>query len=418
MASPTLHAVLSPSSSSRWIACPPSARLNERLDKYLGRKNSPFAREGTLAHAIGELKIRNAFWHEDGMDTATYSRMSAVEQEAYTGINDFRFKALREDLGEASAEIEKATDTYCDVVMNRYLEAKENDPGTLLLLEQRFGLEPWVKGSFGSSDCVIVSDNLLEVIDLKAGAGVLVDAVGNSQLRLYALGAVAHFQHLFDFERVRYTIIQPRLDSMSDETLAVDELLKWADDVVVPAAKLAWAGQGDFCPGDHCRWCAAKPVCSARVSEALKLFKYGFEGPGTIPDEQIPEILPVLDVAESWIQDIRAYAESQALRGQKWQGYKLVRGKRPNRKWGNPEEAKAQLLRAGFSPEIFETTALKPPGEVEKAVGKTAFRSLLSDLVSQGEGRLTLVPESDKRLEYASADADFSDLVGGDDLGY
>lgn len=413
MASPTLHAVLSPSSSERWIKCPTSARLNERLDSHLGRKDSPFAREGTLAHALGELKIRNAFWHEDGMDTATYSRMAAVEQEAYTGINDFRYQALRADLGEISKDMEQATDTYCDVVMNKYLEAKENDPSTLLLLEQRFGLEPWVKGSFGSSDCVIISGNLLEVIDYKNGLGVRVEAAGNSQLRLYALGAYARYSILYDFERVRYTIVQPRLDNLSDETLTVDELLQWADEVVVPAAKLAWAGQGEFCPGDHCRWCAAKPVCAARVAEALKLFKYGFESPGVIPDEQIPEILPVLDTAEDWIKDIRAYAESQALKGQKWQGYKLVRGKRPNRKWGDTEEVKAQLLRAGFNPELFETTALKPPGEVEKAIGKTAFRSLLSELVSQGEGKLTLVPESDKRVEYASADADFGDLLGG-----
>jgi hypothetical protein len=122
----------------------------------------------------------------------------------------------------------------------------------------------------------------------------------------------------------------------------------------------------------------------------------------------------VLDTAEDWIKDIRAYAENQALKGQKWQGYKLVRGKRPNRKWGDTEEVKAQLLRAGFNPELFETTALKPPGEVEKAIGKTAFRSLLSELVSQGEGKLTLVPESDKRVEYASADADFGDLLNNE----
>lgn len=414
MASPTLHAVLSPSSSSRWISCPPSARLCERLEKRFDRKDSPYAREGTLAHALGELKIRNALYHADEMTTAKLSRMSQEEQEAYEGINDFRFKALREELGEVTAEIEKATDTYCDVVMNKFLEARENDPGAVLHLEQRVDLSKWVPGSFGSSDCIIVSDNLLEVADLKAGKGIPVDAVGNPQIRLYALGALAKYQHLYDFDRVRYSIIQPRLDSMSDETLTVDELLQWAEEVVVPAAKLAWAGQGDFQPGSWCRFCAAKAICSARVAEAMKLFRYGLESPGVIPDEQIPEILATLDLAEAWISDIRTYAESQALRGQKWQGYKLVRGKRPNRKWSDPEEVKAQLLRAGYGLEQFEKHELRPPGEVEKTLGKTAFRALLDGLVSQGDGKLTLVPESDKRQEYSAADADFSDLLGGD----
>lgn len=411
MASPTLHAVLSPSSSSRWIQCTPSARLCERLEKRFEKKDSPYAREGTLAHSLGEIKIRNALYHADGMTTAKWSRMTPEEQEAYEGINDFRYKALREELGEVAKDVEKATDTYCDVVMNKFHEARENDPGAVLLLEQRVNLGQWVPGSFGSSDCIIVSDNLLEVCDYKNGVGVPVNAVGNPQIRLYALGALAKFRHLYDFDRVRYSIIQPRLDSMSDETLSVEELLDWAERVVVPAAKLAWAGQGEFVPGEWCRWCAAKAICSARVAEAMKLFRYGLESPGVIPDEQIPEILATLDLAEAWISDIRNYAESQALRGQKWLGYKLVRGKRPNRKWSDPEEAKAQLLRAGYGLEQFEKHELKPPGEIEKTIGKTAFRALLDGLVSQGEGRLTLVPESDKRQEYSAADADFSDLL-------
>ena len=414
MASPSLHAVLGASSAHRWLACPPSARLCERLGKHMTKAESPHAKEGTKAHALGELKIRNAFWKEDGMTTERYSRMTPKEQDAYLGINDFRYNALREELGEIPGEMDKATDTYCDVVMHRYLTAKEADPGAILLLEQRYDYSKWVPKGFGTGDATIVSDNLLEVLDLKYGKGVPVDAVGNPQIRLYELGALVKFRHLYDFDRVRGTIIQPRLDSLTEEDMMVEALLNWAETEVVEPARQAWAGEGDFCPGDHCRWCAAKPVCSARVAEAMKLFKYGCETPGTIPDEQIPEILTVLDTAEAWIKDIRAYAESQALRGHQWKGYKLVRGKRPNRKWGDPEEVKAQLLRAGYSPEHFETTALKPPGDVEKALGKPAFRALLGELVSQGEGKLTLVPESDKRLEYNSADAAFADLIGGE----
>ena len=413
MASPSLHAVLGASSAHRWIACPPSARLCERLEKHFGKKESVYAAEGTKAHALGELKLRNALYHLDGMDTARLSRMTEEERKDYQGINDFRYKAMREELGEIPKDMEQATDSYCDVVIGKLAAARESDPGAILLLEQRYDYSEWVPSGFGTGDATIVSDLLLEVCDLKFGRGIPVDAVGNPQIRLYELGAYAKFRGLYDFDRTRGTIIQPRLDSVSDETLEVEALLDWADDVVVPAARQAWAGEGEFCPGDHCRFCAAKAICSARVAEAMKLFRYGLESPGVIPDEQIPEILATLDTAEAWISDIRNYAEAQALRGQKWRGYKLVRGKRPNRKWSDPEEVKAQLLRAGYGPEQFERHELKPPGEVEKALGKTAFRALLEGLVSQGEGRLTLVPESDKRQEYSAADADFSDLIGG-----
>ena len=364
-----------------------------------------------MAHALGELKIRNALYHFDEMDTSKLSRMSEEERESYQGINDFRYKAMREELGEIPKDMEQATDSYCDVVIGKLAAAREVDPGAILLLEQRYDYSEWVPSGFGTGDATIVSDALLEVMDYKHGKGVPVDAVDNPQIRLYELGAYAKYRHLYDFDQVRGTIIQPRLDSLSDETLSVTALLDWANDYVAPRARLAWAGEGEFVPGEHCRFCVAKAVCSARVAEAMKLFRYGLESPGVIPDEQIPEILAVLDTAESWISDIRNYAEAQALRGQKWQGYKLVRGKRPNRKWSDPEEVKAQLLRAGYGLEQFEKHELKPPGEVEKALGKTAFRALLDGLVSQGEGRLTLVPESDKRTEYSAADADFSDLI-------
>jgi len=410
MASPSLHAILGASSAHRWLACPPSARLCERLEKRFEKKDSPYAREGTKAHTLGEIKIRNALYHADEMTTTKWSRLTQEEQDAYEGINDFRYQALRDDLGEIPKDMEQATDTYCDVVMDRFLRARENDPGAVLLLEQRYDYSEWVRGGFGTGDATIVSDSLLEVLDLKFGRGIPIEAADNPQIRLYELGAYAKYRHLYDFSQVRGTIIQPRLDSMSDETLTVTALLDWADNYVAPRARLAWAGEGEFQPGEHCRFCAAKAICSARVAEAMKLFRYGLESPGVIPDEQIPEILATLDLAEAWISDIRNYAESQALRGQKWLGYKLVRGKRPNRKWSDPEEAKAQLLRAGYGLEQFEKHELKPPGEIEKTIGKTAFRALLDGLVSQGEGRLTLVPESDKRQEYNSSRILFDEL--------
>ena len=345
------------------------------------------------------------------MTTEKSGSMSATEKESFQGINPFRYEALRTELGEIPQDMDQLSDSYCDVIMMKFHQAREADPQAQILLEQRLDYSKWVPSGFGTGDCVIVSDNLLEVCDLKAGKGIPVDAVGNPQLRLYALGAYARFGCLYEFKNIRYTIIQPRLDSVSEETISVDDLLQWADDHVVEAAQNAWLGKGEFIPGEHCRFCAAKAICSARVAEAMKMFQYGLESPGLLPDEQIPQILKVLDAAEDWIKDIRAYAENQALHGQVWPGYKLVHGKKPNRQWTNPEEVEAQLLRAGYSVEQFRESRLKPVGSVEKIIGAKAFKALLDGLVSQGEGKLTLVPEDDKRVAYASADADFSDLI-------
>lgn len=408
---PQLHAVLGASSAKRWLTCTPSARLGERLTSRFGSESSPYAQEGTKAHALAEIKVRKAFYTADGMTTTVYSRMSEEERDAYTGINAFRYDALRLELGDIPSDMEHATDAYCDVVMEKYLSAKDRDPSTRLLLEQRLDYSRWVPSGFGTGDCVIVSDSLLEVCDYKHGMGIPVDAVDNPQLRLYGLGAIDKFGQLYDFPAVRVTIIQPRLESVSEETLDREALLDWAETEVREKAQLAWKGIGDFVPGDHCRFCPAKAVCSARVAEALKLFRYGFETPGLIPDEQVPGILETLDTAEAWIKDFRAYVEKQALNGQKFPGWKLVRGKKPNRRWADPEEVRAQLLRAGYAPGQIETTSLKPVGEIEKTIGAKAFRALVGGLVAQGEGRLTLVPESDKRLEYASADAAFADLI-------
>ena len=408
---PSLHAVLGASSAHRWLICTPSARLCEKLTSRFGSESSPYAAEGTKAHALAEMKVRLAYYKADGMTAAKHSRMSPEQQEAYLGINEFRFKALRNELGDIPKDMEQATDSYCDIVMEKYLSAKEADPDAQLYLEQRLDYSAWVPSGFGTGDCIIVSDSLLEVCDYKHGKGIPVDAVGNPQLRLYGLGAMERFGRLYDFQSVRMTIIQPRLDSVSEETLTCEDLTSWAAEEVVEKAKQAWTGSGEFVPGEHCRFCAAKAVCSARVAQAMRMFQYGLEAPGLIPDEQIPSILGMLNDAEAWIKDIRAYAENQALHGQVWPGWKLVHGKKPNRQWADPEEVKAQLLRAGYPADQFQEVKLKPVGEIEKALGKKAFQALVGGLVSQGEGKLTLVPADDKRVEFASADADFQDLL-------
>lgn len=392
---PGLHATLSASGAKRWMSCPPSARLEERLRGIFGEKSTPFAEEGTKAHSLAELKLLR----EKG-------RLSEDD-----GINDFNYDLRRKALGDIPKEMDEATDYYAEIIIEKFLTARQSCPDAQLKLEQRLDFSRWVPDGFGTGDAVIVSEELLEVCDLKYGKGVPVFAENNPQARCYGLGALHCYGVLYGFKHVRNTIIQPRLDSVTEEMLTTDELLQWAETELKPAAELAWKGKGEFNPGDHCKFCAARAICYARATKAMTIFKHGFETPGVIPDDAIPEILAVADTAIDWIKDLQAYALSQALRGQEWPGYKLVRGKRPPRKWVDEEEAKHQLIRAGYGPEVYTETKFKSPSNIEKLVGKQAFEAIFATLVTQGDGALTLVPESDKRTEFTSAEADFSDIT-------
>lgn len=386
---PSLHAVLGASSAKRWMACPPSARLEEKLKARFGDAGSEYAAEGTKAHALGELKIRHALGE----------------------INKFNFDTQCTALGDIPGEMDRATDSYMDIVMEKYYAAKRASPDAKILLEQRLDFSKWVPHGFGTGDVIIVSDVLLEVIDLKYGKGVPVIAEENPQARLYGLGGLELFGALYGFEHICNTIIQPRLESVTEERLTRTELLEWAQNDVRPVAEQAWRGEGEFAPGDHCQFCAAKAICAARAAQALSIFQHGFDEPGVLSDAAIPGILSVLDTAEKWIKDIRAYALNQALRGQQWIGFKLVRGRKPNRSWTDEEEATSQLIRAGYTEDQYSVKKLRSIAEIEKTLGKPAFGAILGQFVTQGEGALTLAPESDKRAAYSSADADFSDMA-------
>lgn len=386
---PGVHALLSASKAKQWLACPPSARLNQKLSERLGDRASPYAEEGTKAHAVAELKLR----HEAGE------------------INDYLYKEERKQLGEIDAEMDKFTDVYVDEVLTRYYEAKKSTPDAELLIEQKLDFSEWVPSGFGTGDAVIVSDKTLEVLDLKYGKGVPVDAVGNPQARCYGLGAIHEFGAIFGFTKVRTTIVQPRLYSVTEETLTREELLAWGEEIK-PIAEQAWRGEGEFKPGDHCRFCNARGICRARMLESIGVFAHGFDSPDVIPDEAIPDILRVADTAEQWLKDVRDYARAQAIRGVEYPGWKVVRGKRPGRRFKDENEVILKLAHAGFTEEQYcSPKKLMSPAELEKSIGKTAFDALLTDQVTQGDGALTLVPEDDKRLAYNSADLQFADLA-------
>lgn len=385
---PGTHAILSPSKSARFLTCTPSARLEEKLNERFGERGSIFAAEGTLAHSVAELKLRK----ENGE------------------INDFRYKTEREALGEISTKIDRATDIYADIVIEKLMTARHTCPDAKLFIETRLDMGDWVPHCFGTGDAVIVGDEILEVIDYKNGSGVPVSAINNSQTRLYGLGAIKEYGMLYGFKNVCVTIVQPNIDNISSESMTRQDLLDWGE-AIKPNAQLAWEGKGEFQTGDHCRFCAARAICAARAAEAMKIFQTGLSPVGVIPDEEIPRILPVLDTAESWIKDIRAYALSQALAGQEWPGYILTHGKRPNRQWTDEEAVKEQLIRAGIEKEQYLKTTLRSPGDIEKLLGKSSFKALMGALVSQGEGKLELQPEDCGRIPVQSADVAFADLI-------
>jgi len=385
---PNSHATLGPSSAERWLHCPPSARLNAKLIERFGEHGSIYAEEGTKAHALAELKLRRELGE----------------------MNDFRFKTLKDALGELPKDMDRNTDWYVDAVLERFYLEKKGCPDAQLLIEQRFTMDQWVPHCFGTSDAVIVSDRALYVQDYKNGSGVAVSAENNPQARLYGLGGINEYGCLYGFTEVHNIIIQPKLQSITEEVLTRDELLAWGDEIK-PIAEQAWRGEGEFCTGSWCRFCTARAICAARAAEAMEAFKYGADAPGVIPEDDVPKILDVLDTFESWAKDIRAYALAQAKNGISYYGWKLVRGKRPGRKWKDEEEVENVLARAGYDRDQYEETKLRSVANLEKILGKQAFDALLGKMVSQGEGALELVPEEDKRPEFSPADIVLEDLL-------
>lgn len=380
---PERHARLGPSAAHRWINCPGSVALSEKCP---APKSSTYAEEGTVAHSLAELKLRKY--------------LGELRGAAYTpGLKKIQSSEYYNN------EMEEATDFYVDAVLER-LAAAGSDAE--LLVEQQFSLNKWVPESFGTSDAVVIGGNAIEVIDLKYGKGARVDATGNPQLRLYGLGAAELFGDLYDFENVRETIIQPRLDHVSTEEIALDDLRAWATEIVAPAARLAMDGAEIWNAGEWCRFCPAKAVCRARAETNLELAKHEFKAPPLLTDEEIGEILKKAEELEKWAADVAAYALDQALAGKHFDGWKLVEG-RSVRKYADDIKVAETLKAAGFDEAMLYERKLYGITAMEKIVGKKKLTETLGELIVKPAGKPTLVPESDKREAIETAAADFAE---------
>lgn len=373
---PTKHAVLSASSSYRWLACPPSAQKCAKLPDT----PSGFALQGTDAHSLCEYKVLSVL----GRDAADPTK----------GLTFF------------DEEMAECTDEYAQYVLEQVEAAKAACRDPLVLIEQRLDFSQWVPGGFGTGDCVIVADDTLTVIDYKHGLGVLVEAEKNSQMMCYALGALQLFDGIYDINHVSMTIFQPRRDNVSTYRLDKGELLHWAETVLKPTAELAAKGEGEYNAGAHCRFCKIKATCRKRAEYNLELARYDFAVPSTLQDEEIEAVLERADELVNWASDVKEYALQQALSGKQWEGWKLVEG-RSNRRYINEEAVAAAVENAGFDPyekKLLGITAMT------RQLGKKRFEELLSNLVEKPQGKPVLVPESDKRPAMHTAADDFNDV--------
>ena len=367
------HAVLSASSSERWLNCPPSARLCENYED----KGSDYAAEGTDAHTLCEFRLKQAL----GMPT----------------------EDPIENLSWYNEEMEECAAGYAAYVVELLETAKLTCSDPVVMIEQRVDFSRWVQDGFGTADCILIADGVLNIVDYKHGKGVEVSAEGNTQLSLYSLGALEIFDGIYDIDRICVHIFQPRKSNVVSSTMDKSDLYEWADTELTQKAQLAYEGQGNFSCGEWCRFCKAKAECRERAEANLALARYEFQSPALLDDEEIADILGKVDALTAWASDVKEYALQQAISGKEWTGWKLVEG-RSNRKYTSEAAVAATVEGAGFDPyerKVLGVTAM------QKLLGKTRFEELLAPYIEKPQGKPTLVPESDKRPAMNTAKNDF-----------
>lgn len=374
------HALLSASSASRWLACTPSARLEERLPDT----ESKAAAEGTLAHELAEAKVRSFFFPKE------FGRRR---------LNSVVKKLKEHELWQG--DMDRYTDDYLDYIKNIALSLK---PAPSARIEQRVYFKEYtlaepedeIEGS-GIADCILLYEDTVHVIDFKYGKGVPVSAKKNPQLMLYALGACQEYQLLYPISKARLTIVQPRLHSISEWECTAAELLKFGEYVKERAA-FAVKGEGDFRPEkDTCRFCRAKAQCRARSEENLRLAFFTDKYPPLISNEEVGEYLKMGEDVASWLEDLKGYALKECLEGKEVFGWKAVEG-RGIREWADLAAAFDALVSKGLVPEemLWEKKPLSL-AQVEKMVGKKDFQESVGEYVVKKPGKPALVKESDKR---------------------
>lgn len=382
---PLAHARASASGAHRWTHCTASVKA----ESCFPEGSTLYAEEGTLAHALAEdLIVIGGPGHD---------RKPEIEA----------FYSEHPDMGSYT-EMRGYLEPYVEFVEDEYKAASHIDAGAVRLTETRVDLTKWIPEGFGTTDVAIVADGTLEIIDLKYGKGVPVSAKDNPQLRLYALGTLELLSEVYDIEKVKMVIYQPRLDNVSIDTTTAEELITWGDLVIKPAAEEALSDDGKFKPGEWCQFCKARNECRARAEmyTALKDFK----DKAFLSNNEIADILGYIDGLVKWADGLKENALSRALEGEEFRGWKVVEG-RSNRKYAvaDTEIAKA-CTAAGYDEALIWERKLLTLSAMEKLMGKKDFEKVLGNMVEKPQGKPTLAPESDKRPSLiATAADDFAD---------
>lgn len=373
------HALLSPSASHRWIACPPSARLCEDVQDT----GSTYAQEGSDAHTLCEYKLRTLLGE--------------------------KVRDPREHLSYYDQTMEDATNDYANFCISEYERLSEYGKPQMFV-EQRVRYEEFVPYGSGSADCLIIGNGEMVVVDFKYGAGIAVDAEDNPQLKLYALGCLLAFDLLYDIDAVKMCIVQPRRDNIATATVSKESLYTWAKTIVKPAAELAWNGEGEQKSGEHCQFCKIKATCRTRANANLELARLEFAEPAEMDAEDIAVVLNQADEFTRWISDVKEFALASALSGIKYPGFKLVEG-RSNRRYTDEGAVAEATTKAGYT-DIYETKLIGLTA-MERLLGKTKFNKVLEGLIEKPQGKPVLVPEADKRQEINvnTAAMDFADPI-------
>ena len=409
---PGKHAVLSASSSKQWLHCPPSARLQENFPN----ESSVYAEEGTWAHELCEYKVKK-YLHE---------RKKRPQSEFFT------------------EEIEQATDVYAEFVISIIEEMRRNGCEPLCFVEERLDFSNIVPEGFGTGDMIILGKDgqgrgLLHICDYKNGKGVFVDAHENSQMMLYATGALNAYGYIYEIETVRMSIIQPRLENISTYEMSAADLRDWGESIR-PIAQMAFEGKGEQHPGDWCRFCRAKPVCKACMEEALALAREEFldldggalaedaeetdatapynadtstpvfKAPGLVSFAELVKVLPTLNRISSWIESVFAFVSGEAINhGVPVEGYKVVEG-RSKRIFTDTKAVIKAAESEGYT-DIYKQELLTLT-EFEKMMGKKKFAEILGQYVTKPPGKLALVPESDPRpaVDLSTVEDEFESL--------
>lgn len=394
----TKHAYLSASSAERWINCPGSARLAALFPE----SRSSAADEGSLAHEIARILIE----YNAGDLTKAEQKKQLEEQKAKVDA----FYADHKDMTGSYDAMLRILEPYTTYVWAEFQAAKKADPAAVLMCETRVTFDEYVPDGFGTSDVVIIGDGKATVIDLKYGKGVPVSAVNNPQIRLYALGAVSEFELLYDFDKVKVVIYQPRLDSVTEQELTVEELKSWAGTTVKPAADEAATDDARIIPGPWCddHFCPAQSKCKVRAKWLLELERFAVKDPDLLTDDELGEILPRLQALGSFQRKVENYAIDALSKGIPIKGWKLIEGM-SRRKYTDEDKVAAAVLEAGYAEAMIYERSLLGITKMTELLGKKKFNEILGDLIEKPQGAPKLAPESDPKPAFTPKVTDFDD---------